>query len=106
MSVWIYKGDESQLIDPNHLEGALAGGWSVTKEGDQNVRFEEKTNEQEKAIEQNANVGQQEEVRHEEKANEEDEIESLRQKAKDAGIKSWHRMSKETLIEKLNECEL
>lgn len=100
MSVWIYKGDESQLIDPNHLEGALAGGWSVTKEGDQNVRFEEKTNEQ------NANVGQQEEVRHEEKANEEDEIESLRQKAKDASIKSWHRMSKETLIEKLNECEL
>lgn len=99
MAVWVFKGGESQLIDAEHLEGSLQAGWSVTKEGESHVR--EEIEKQEDG--QDANVGQQEEI-DDEKADEEDEeIATLRQQAKDAGLKGWHLMSKETLIEKLNE---
>jgi hypothetical protein len=99
MAVWVFKDGESQLIDAEYLDGSLQAGWSVTKEGESHVR--EEIEQQEDG--QNANVGQQEKI-DEEKADEEDEeIETLRQQAKDAGLKGWHLMSKETLIEKLNE---
>ena len=31
MSVWIYKGEESELIAPEFLDAQLSAGWSVTK---------------------------------------------------------------------------
>jgi hypothetical protein len=32
MSVYIYKGDEVSLIEPEMLHSALTSGWSVTKD--------------------------------------------------------------------------
>lgn len=100
MSVWIYKDDQEQLVSAEDLESSLAGGWSVTK-GD-NHENEEKANDEEKA---NGHKGQNEQS--EEEANEEENgLLALQNQAKELGIKSWHRMSEETLKEKINEHQL
>lgn len=83
MAVWVYKENESELIDALHLENALKAGWSVTK-GEQNgVRKEEKTSD-----------GSEEET--------DSEIEVLKQQAKEVGIKGWQRMSEQTLRDRLD----
>ena len=94
MSVWIYKDDQEQLVSAEDLESSLAGGWSVTK-GD-NHENKEKANE---------HKGQNEQS--EEEANEEENgLLALQNQAKELGIKSWHRMSEETLKEKINGHQL
>jgi hypothetical protein len=83
MSVKVYDKDgKGHLIKPERLQAHLSAGWSVIK-GDENVRKEK----------------QQEEKAESEKA---DYLAELREKAKFAGIKGWHRMTEDTLREKLN----
>ena len=32
MAVWVYKGEQSELIEAEHLPAQLSAGWSVTRE--------------------------------------------------------------------------
>lgn len=41
MSVWVYKGEESALIEPQFLAGQLYAGWSVTRETNKELKTEE-----------------------------------------------------------------
>lgn len=82
MSVWVHKGDESQLIDPLYLASSLKAGWSTKKGETNDLRNEEKTGKLQ-----------------EEKADEGLEEDALRARAKSLKIKGWHLMG----VDKLKE---
>lgn len=84
MSVWVYKGDKSELIQPELLYGALQGGWSVTRETiipEKEVKIEDLSILEEKPIHQ------------------------TRLKAKEAGIEGWDKRRIGKLEEEMNANE-